>query len=186
MAFLPADSPTLPVFIFVAEVVVVTLSTLRTIFLARGMKYLAPLLGFFEICTWLFAIGKVMSNLENLSCSLAFAAGFTLGNFLGIVVEQRLALGSVVVRTITHRDAAPLVRALREAGYGVTCLDAEGASGPVQFIFTVVPRKSLPDVVKRLENFDPGIFYAVDSLQSAAAGVTPSPRRAWAGLLPAR
>jgi uncharacterized protein YebE (UPF0316 family) len=184
MAFLPADNPTLPLFIFLAEVCVVTLSTLRTIFLSRGMKYLAPLLGFFEICTWLFAIGEVMKNLSDLSCSLAFAGGFTLGNFLGIVVEQHLALGSVVVRTITHREAAPLVRDLREAGYGVTCIDAEGASGPVQFIFTVVPRKALPDVLKRLEHFDPGIFYAVDTLQSAAAGVTPGPRRAWAGLFP--
>src|SRR4051812_25292195 len=133
MALITEGVPTLPLFIFVAEMCVVTLATLRTIFLSRGMKYLAPLLGFFEICTWLFAIGEVMKNLNDASCSLAFAAGFTLGNFLGIVVEQRLALGSVVVRTITPKDVTLLVRNLREAGYGVTCIDAQGATGPVQF-----------------------------------------------------
>src|ERR1044071_7902580 len=71
--------------IFLAEMCVVTIGTLRIIFVARGRKYLAPLLGFFEIMSWLFAIGQVMQNLDNPVCFLAFAAGFTLGNFLGIL-----------------------------------------------------------------------------------------------------
>src|SRR3954447_8929080 len=56
--FTPEGS--LPLFIFVAEACVITLATVRTIFVARGMKYLAPLLGFFEVSIWLFAIGQVM------------------------------------------------------------------------------------------------------------------------------
>src|SRR3954454_17450984 len=111
-------------FIFVAEMCVVTIATLRTIFISRGMKVLAPVLGFFEVSIWLFAIGSVMKNLSDVRCALAFAGGFTLGNFLGILIEQSLALGSVVVRTITPSDPAPLVDALRAASYGVTCLPA--------------------------------------------------------------
>src|SRR3954447_12833495 len=88
-------SGAVPLFIFAAETCVVTLSTLRTIFLARGRKYLAPTLGFFEVSLWLIAIGEVMKNLSDVRCSLAFAGGFTLGNFLGILIEQKLALGSV-------------------------------------------------------------------------------------------
>src|SRR6202020_2426218 len=113
----------------------------------RGMKYLAPTLGFFEVLTWLFAIGQVMKNLSDIRCSLAFAGGFTLGTFLGILIEQALALGSVVVRTITHKEADSLVRDLRTARYGVTCLPGQGATGPVQLIFTVVPRRELPAVI---------------------------------------
>src|SRR5438445_8375460 len=75
---------TLPLLVFFAETCVVTLSTVRTIFVARGWKSLAPLLGFFEVSIWLFAITQVMQNLTNLSCSIAFAGGFSLGNFLGI------------------------------------------------------------------------------------------------------
>ena len=103
----------LPWVILFAEMVVITLATLRTIFIARGMKALAPLLGFFEVSIWLFAIGEVMKNLADWRCSLAFAAGFTAGNFLGILIEQTLALGSVMVRTITPRDPAPLIASLR-------------------------------------------------------------------------
>src|ERR1051326_1684178 len=95
----------LPLVVFCAELCVVTLSTLRTIFIARGMKFLAPLCGFFEITLWLFAISQVMKNLQDPACFLAFAGGFTLGNFFGIRIEQWLALGTVVVRTITNRDA---------------------------------------------------------------------------------
>src|SRR5207302_6179917 len=108
----------LPLLVFFAELCVVTLSTLRIIFLSRGMKFLAPALGFFEITIWLFAIGKVMQNLSDPGCFLGFACGFTLGNFLGILIEKKLALGNVVVRAITHKDATDLIESLRLAHFG--------------------------------------------------------------------
>ncbi len=189
MAFLSGspllEMPYLIGFIFVAEMVVVTLCTLRTIFLSRGMRLLAPLLGFFEVSIWLFAIGEVMRNLGDARCALAFAGGFTTGTFLGILLEQKIALGSVMVRTITNKEVAPLLNALREAGYGVTCLEGLGATGPVHVVFTVVPRRELPAVKALLKGFDPAVFYSIDALQAAAAGVVPARRVAWGGLVPA-
>jgi uncharacterized protein YebE (UPF0316 family) len=176
--------PTVSLFIFVAEVCVVTISTMRTIFVARGMKVLAPLLGFFEVSIWLFAIGEVMKNLSDLSCSAAFAGGFTLGNFLGILLEEKLAMGSVVVRVITRHHAGELVENLRAAGYGVTCVDGQGSRGPVQIILTIVRRKELERVLTLTRQFDPNVFYSVDDLQSAARGVAPAARRLRWSLLP--
>src|SRR5712692_12038219 len=75
---------TLPLLVFLAELCVVTIGTVRIIFVARGMKILAPILGFFEVSIWLFAIGQIMQNLTDLSCYLAFAGGFTAGNYLEI------------------------------------------------------------------------------------------------------
>jgi uncharacterized protein YebE (UPF0316 family) len=170
-------SPSLIAFIFFAEMTVVTLSTLRVIFIARGMKYSASCLGFFEVSIWLYAIGQVMSNLSDLRCALAFAGGFTMGNFLGMLIEQKLALGSVVVRVITHKGAGQLVEGLRQAGYGVTCIEGAGAKGPVEVILTVLPRGELDSVVAMLKRFDPDVFYSVDALQSATAGVAPAQRR---------
>jgi uncharacterized protein YebE (UPF0316 family) len=176
--------PWLLLFIFFAEMCVVTLCTLRTIFITRGMKTLAPMLGFFEVLTWLFAIGEVMKNLSDFRCSLAFALGFTAGTFLGMLIEQALALGSVIVRTITHKDADALVQELRAANYGVTRLPGEGATGPVQMVFTVVPRAELSMVIAILKRFDPDVFYSVDALQSTASGVAPAPRRRVPSLVP--
>lgn len=163
----------LPLLIFFAELTVVTISTVRIIFVSRGHKFLAPILGFFEITIWLFAIGQIMQNLSDLGCYIGFAGGFTVGNFLGILLEQRLAIGSLVVRTITAREARPLVEDLRSAGYGVTSLDGQGAAGPVQVILTVVKRKHLAEVAGIIQHFDPRAFYSVDELQSARQGVFP-------------
>jgi uncharacterized protein YebE (UPF0316 family) len=172
------SSGSLPVCIFLAEVCVVTISTMRTIFVARGMKYLAPLLGMFEVSIWLFAIGQVMKNLGDWRCAAAFACGFTLGNFLGVLLEGKLAMGSVGVRMITHKNAARLIDELRAANYGVTRIDAHGATGPVQVIYTVIKRKELGKVLVIARHFDPQVFYSVDDLHSAAAGVAPLRRRA--------
>ena len=141
-ALLPSFS-LLPILVFLAELCVVTLSTLRIIFIARQCAVLAPLVGFFEVAIWLFAIGQVMQNLHDAGCFLGFAGGFTLGNFLGMVIESWLALGTVVVRTITHRDATALLESLQQAQFGVTCMDAQGSKGPVKVVFTVVRRKEL-------------------------------------------
>ncbi len=178
------SSDWLPVFIFLAEVCVVTISTMRTIFVARGMKFLAPFLGMFEVSIWLFAIGEVMKHLNDWRCSAAFAGGFTLGNFLGILLEEKLALGSVGVHMITHRDASRLIDALRSSNYGVTHIEAEGATGPVQVVYTVVRRKELERVLSIAHRFHPNVFYSVDDLHSAASGVAPFGRRRWSGLVP--
>jgi uncharacterized protein YebE (UPF0316 family) len=178
------SSGSLPFYIFAAEVCVVTLSTMRTIFVARGMKFSAPLLGLFEVSIWLFAIGEVMKNLNDWHCAAAFAGGFTLGNFLGILLEEKLALGSVGVRMITHIDPSRLIDALRAADYGVTSIDARGATGPVQVIYTVIKRKELERVLQIARRFHPNVFYSVDELHTAAAGVAPLSRRRWNGLVP--
>lgn len=166
----------LPLAIFVAEVLVVTLSTLRVIAIARCMKMLAPLLGLVEIAIWLFAIGQIMKNLNDPACYVAFAAGFTLGNYLGLWIEEKLALGHLLVRVITRHDATPLIATLRAANHGVTHFDGDGATGPVHLVFTVIPRKSLAGVLGAVRAFDPRAFYSVEAIKATAAGVFPVQR----------
>lgn len=167
----------LPLLIFAAEVCVVTLSTVRIIFLSQRQKVLAMTLGIFEVSIWLFAIGKVMQNLSDPLCYIAFASGFAIGNYLGVVIEQKLAIGNLVVRVITHKNPHHIVASLKAANLGVTSFDAHGAKGPVQVILTVIPRKELGRVVGILKNCDENVFYSVDDLQSAAAGVFPDSQR---------
>ena len=163
----------LPLVIFVAEMCVVTLSTIRIIFIARGMKKLAAAIGLVEVSIWLYAIGQVMQNLGNWRCSAAFALGFALGNYLGILIHDLLAMGHVVVRIITGRDPSDLLDGLTAAEYGVTCVDGMGAKGPVQIVMTVIKRRHLDRVVSIIKEFDTNVFYSVDDLHSTAAGVFP-------------
>jgi uncharacterized protein YebE (UPF0316 family) len=163
--------PTLPLMVFLAELSVVTVGTIRIIFVARGMKRLAPVLGIFEVSIWLFAIGQIMKNLSDLSCYFAFASGFGVGTYLGILIENKLALGDVMVLITSHRETEPLIENLKQANFGVTRLDAQGATGPVQVVSSVIKRKELEAVVAIIKAFDCKAFYSVNELQSAEQGV---------------
>jgi uncharacterized protein YebE (UPF0316 family) len=176
--------PTLPILVFLAELSVVTLGTIRIIFVARGMKRLAPILGIFEVSIWLFAIGQIMKNLSDLSCYCAFASGFGVGTYLGIFIENKLALGDVMVLITSHRDTAPLIQMLKNSQFGVTRLDAQGATGPVQVVSSVIKRKELDSVVAIIKAFDSKAFYSVNELQSAEQGVFRSENDRFRSVLP--
>lgn len=179
-----ADEWLVPCRIFFAEMCVVTFGTLRIIFIARGRKFLAPCLGFFEVTIWLFAITQVMSQVHNLWCFLAFAAGFSTGNLLGILIENALAMGMAMVRVIVPPGAEDLVQKLRDNDFGVTSVNGQGARGPVQIILTVIRRRQLKKVLTLVESVQPGAFYQVDELQSVSEGIFPMPARPGGGLLP--
>jgi uncharacterized protein YebE (UPF0316 family) len=166
--------PILPLLVFGAEVCVVTLSTVRIIFVSKGIKGLASVLGFFEVSIWLFAIGQIMQNLSNIGCYLAFAAGFTLGNYLGILIETKLGIGTVMLRIVTRRAAIPLIDRLKLAGYGVTSIDAQGATGSVKIVFTIIKRKELATVAALVRTFDARAFYSVDEIRETWSGIFPA------------
>jgi uncharacterized protein YebE (UPF0316 family) len=78
-----------PILIFFARVTDVTMDTIRIIFIAKGYKFRAAFLGFFEVIIWLLAITQIMQNLTNIFCYLAYGAGFATGNYLGMLIEEK-------------------------------------------------------------------------------------------------
>jgi uncharacterized protein YebE (UPF0316 family) len=155
----------LPALIFLARIVDVTFGTLRIIFVSRGLGLLAALVGFFEVLIWILVIGQVMQNLQHWITYVAYALGFSAGNFVGILIERRIAIGNLIVRIITGREANELVNFLWTAGYGVTSIDAKGEKGPVKVIFTVVRRKKLPEVLSIIKRFHPNAFYTIEDVR---------------------
>ena len=72
-----------------------------------------------------------MSNLGNVANFLAYAFGFALGTAVGLVIEERLSIGMVIMRIITTDETERGDRGVF-AGRTVrctTCLDAKGARG---------------------------------------------------------
>lgn len=163
----------LPAIIFLARICDVTLDTLRIIYVSRGMKYLAPLIGFFEVLIWLVAITQIFNNLTNPIYYIAYAGGFAMGNFIGILIEEKMAIGTVVIRIITQKDTSELIELLKGDGYGVTYVAAQGAMGPVQIIFTIVKRKSISRVLKMIRKCNPQAFYTIEDVRSVRKGFSP-------------
>lgn len=181
----------LPLLIFLARLSDVTLGTLRIVFVARGRKKIAPLLGFVEVLIWLAAIGQVMQNLNNVVCYIAWAGGFAMGNLAGIILEERIAMGILVVRIITAGQPGELSRKLHDQGFGVTRVDAHGINGRVDLIFTIIQRKDLEMLQQTIRRFDPEAFYSIEDVRAASDQVY-SPKRnspsdsLFSGLFPIR
>jgi uncharacterized protein YebE (UPF0316 family) len=166
----------LPLLIFSARICDVSLGTIRVIFISKGIKYLAPAIGFFEVIIWLLAIGQVMNNLTNVASYIAYGGGFAMGTFIGMLIEEKISLGLTSVRIITKEDPSQLVDCLRSRNYGVTIVDGEGATGQVKMVFSIIRRQDLSDVVDIIKKFNPGAFYSVEDVKSVTEGVFPDGR----------
>ncbi|MFY9396942.1 MAG: DUF2179 domain-containing protein, partial [Desulfomonilia bacterium] len=128
----------------------------------------------FEVLIWLIVIRQIMlSNGNNIACILAYAAGFASGTFVGMYLENILSFGRVVIRVITRQEAGDLVEYLRSAGYGLTCVDASGSTGPVKVVFSVVERKDIPKIVEIIKRFNPQAFYTIEDVRFVSENVLP-------------
>lgn len=155
----------LPFLIFIARITDVTLGTLRIIFISKGKKNIAPLLGFVEMIIWILAITRIFENLNNWACYFAFAAGFATGNFIGIVVEEKIALGVELIRIITSREAGGLIHSLREKGYRLTYVTATGNQGEVGIIYSIIRRSNLKEFIVFMKKFNPNAFYTIEDIR---------------------
>jgi uncharacterized protein YebE (UPF0316 family) len=164
----------LPLLIFLARICDVSIGTLRVIFVTKGKKKLAPLLGFFEVLIWITVVSRVMQNLDNYINYVAYAAGFATGNFVGMIIEERLAVGVQLVRVITHQKGQELVKLLNENDFGATVVEAQGAREKVALIYTIVPRNDLKAVLEIVHNFNPKVFYSIEDVRAISEGIFPS------------
>lgn len=168
MEFIHSDLFTyvlLPLFIFCARICDVTIGTLRIIFVTKGMRKVAPLFGFFEVLIWLIAISRIMENLDNWICYLAYAAGFATGNFIGMFIEEKLAIGHEMIRVITRRDATNLINELTETGHGVTSVKAHGVEGEVAIIYIIARRSMIKEVLELINKHNPRALYTIEAIK---------------------
>ena len=164
----------LPLFIFAARIMDVSLGTLRIISLSRGRKYLAPILGFFEVFIWVVAISQLVRNLTHISGYLAYAAGFAAGNYIGMWLEEKLAMGMLTLRIFAVREGPDLSKRLAAAGFGVTTLPGHGAESQVEVLFVIIQRRNLNQVVQIIREVNPRIFYSVEEVRASNQGVFPT------------
>ena len=169
----------LPLLIFLSRLADVSLDTMRIIFLNRGNKIVAPLLGFVQVTIWLVAISQVMSNLTNPLCYFAYSAGFAAGNFVGLLIEERVAAGFLTLRIITPESVTHLCTELRGLGHGVTTLVGQGAAGPVNLLFVVLRRKHLSQAVGLVKAHAPQAFYSTEEIRTTSGGTVALAPRRW-------
>ncbi|MDA3874359.1 MAG: DUF2179 domain-containing protein [Kiritimatiellae bacterium] len=165
----------IPILIFVARLMDVSLATVRQIMIMKGMRKLVPIIAFVEVLIWLVAITQVMQSLSNIAGYLGWALGFAGGNYLGMVIEEKVALGHQVVRIITQSKSPELQEALTSNHYGLTKVPAQGSQGPVDIFFVAVERKRIPKLLHTIRECDPDVFYTVEDIRSIGSAAFPRP-----------
>lgn len=155
----------LPLLIFFARVCDVTLSTIRILFVMNGNRNIAPILGFFEAFIWLLAIGQIINDVDNVWAYLAYASGFATGTFVGMYIENKLAVGMAVLRLITKEINENLMNFLHENNFRYSLIDGTGKKGKVNVVFLVVKKEKLNKLIDAINEHHPKAFYTIESVR---------------------
>jgi uncharacterized protein YebE (UPF0316 family) len=152
-----------PFLIFLMRIGDVSLATVRMLMIMRNAKLWAPVVGFFEVLIWIVAAGSAIQHLHSPWHILGYAGGFAAGNWVGLMLEDRLAMGIASVQVFTHTQGKELADAMRVFGLGVTQLSGHGKDGPVEMVYSVVKRKDMPTVMGLVEDLAPNSFVSVEA-----------------------
>lgn len=116
--------------IVVMNVVYVSLFTIRIILVMKARRLLAALISMAEVFIYLMALNIVLKNIDEPINLAAYCLGWGAGVWLGIKIEEWLALGYTTLQIVVDHEANLLPLQLREKGFGVTSWLAEGRDGP--------------------------------------------------------
>lgn len=163
--------------IFGLRVVDVSMAMFRMILAVRGRRGTAAIIGFFEVLIWLVAVGQALNHLNSIYHVVGYAGGFAVGNYVGVWLEGRFAIGVNVVRAIFRVSEHPgassghnAARALRREGFAVTELQGRGRESAVEILNVVVPRRRVPHVLALIGDHDPDAFVSVEEVRSTRGG----------------
>jgi uncharacterized protein YebE (UPF0316 family) len=156
--------------IFVLRAVGIAVSTMATILTVQGRRIPAIMTGSLSTLIYVVALGRVVTNLDNLWNLAAYVVGFGVGTWLGMVLEQRMALGYAHARLISPDHGDKVATALREAGFGVTQLYGRGQEADVVIVETLIPRRCVSDVLEIAEAADDRVIAAVSEARTVQGG----------------
>lgn len=160
----------LPLLIFTARVLDVSIGTMRLIFVSKGFKLIAPILGFFEVIIWLLAISQIMQHLDNTLCYLAYGLGFAAGNYIGIILEEKMSIGNVLLRVIPKKEVTNLLNLLRQNNFPVSTVDIEGMTGSVKMLFSIIKRKDINEYISIVNIHNSNAFYTIEDIKAVKEG----------------
>ena len=190
--------------IFFAKLVEVALATVRNVLINRGEKLFGALIGFVEVMIWIIVVSNVLGSLtEDPLKALVYCLAFSCGNYIGVIIEGKLAIGtaciqvmvaeepnetvSVVdkikksismtedgeIKELNNADTAPftnLKALLRDRGFGVTTVPAQGLYREVNILMIYLKRKSVPEALELIRTHMPTALITVNDVRQMRQG----------------
>lgn len=156
--------------IFVLRIADMSLDTIRLLYVVRGRKLLAGLLGFFQSLIFIVAIANVLSGKANLLSILGYALGFACGNVVGMAFEEKMAVGFIRLTAVSSGLGTAIAEKLRRTGYAVTELAGRGKNGMVTVLSVSVRRREFDDAETIILETDPEAFITAEDVRAVRRG----------------
>lgn len=165
--------------ILFAKIIEVTISTLRIIYINKGFRKLGTLLSLIEILLFVFIASIVITGIQETPMKgIIYSIGFATGVYLGSLLENKLAVGKIYIQAIIMREeASKVIKSLRDAGYGVTVVAAQGKlkSRKVLMIFT--SRKNTESIIALINKLDDDALIVANEVSMVKGGFVNSFRK---------
>lgn len=165
--------PVLYIIIFFAKIIEVTISTIRLVYINKGEKVIGAILAFIEIMIWLIVVSSVLNNItEDPIKVFIYAIAFSLGNYIGITIESKIAVGLASIQVVvSHDEGEMLAEILRDESYGVTIIDGRGkGDNKKSLLFIQLKRKKIPEAVKLIKLSTPNAYITINDIKSMLGG----------------
>ena len=156
--------------IFSLRIIDVSLYTMRIMMVMRGRKALAWVFAIFQSMVFVTAITSVIADIGNWTKVVGYAAGFATGNVVGMLIEQRLAIGFSHVRIVSSGYGIEIAEQLRAAGFGVTEISGQGKDGMVEMISCSVQRRKTKQALAIVDQIDQDAYVTVENIRSFSKG----------------
>ncbi|MCL2121404.1 MAG: DUF5698 domain-containing protein [Clostridiales bacterium] len=147
------------------------MQTLRMMMVVRGEKLKGAIIGFFEVILYVVVLNAIFSSLDNIGNLIAYALGYATGCYVGLSIEERLAIGIQYVQVITMKEPLRLAEILRDNGHGVTVLEGAGRSGPHFILQVLLERKQVERFSETVSAWDEDVFMIVSDAKKFRGGV---------------
>lgn len=159
-------------FILFAKIIEVSISTIRIVLITKGEKTIGAIIAFVEILLWLFIASNVIQNIsQDPLKGVFYAIGFSVGNYIGSILEEKIGLGLSEVQVIVKEDAGLLLaEEIRAQGFAVTLVHGEGRHNPRAILIMFVPRKRVKALVKYIQNSETGAVITVSEIKPVYGG----------------
>ena len=160
------------ILIFFAKIVEVSLTTIRIVLITRGEKFYGSVIGFFEVLIWLYVIGTMLVGINEAPLKMiTYASGFACGNYIGCILEEKLALGLITINAIvSEKYGETLAKILRKENVGVTLIEAEGLREEKKMLILHVKRKRKSEILHLIENSEINAVISLADTKSIYGG----------------
>lgn len=161
------------IIIFIAKTIEVSIATIRLVYVNKGERVKGAILGFFEVMIWILVVSSVLNNITDDPFKIfAYSAGFALGNYLGVFIESKIAVGLASIQIVVNEeDGDILAGILRDHEYGVTIIDGTGKDDSKKdLLFIQLKRKKIPAAIKLIKETDPNAYININDVKSIVGG----------------